>query len=36
LNESALRQRLGEAARETIELHYSVVANTQNFLRLFE
>ena len=36
LNESALRQRLGEAARETVESHYSVIANTQNFLHLFE
>ena len=35
LADAALRQRLGRAARTTIEERYSVVANTANFLKLF-
>jgi glycosyltransferase involved in cell wall biosynthesis len=35
LIDSPQRQRLGSAARKTIEQRYSVLANTDNFLRLF-
>ena len=35
LLDAAHRQALGAAARATIEQHYSVVANTPNFLTLF-
>jgi len=35
LMDAAYRQRLGQAARATIEQRYSVVSNTPNFLRLF-
>ena len=35
LADSALRQRLGHAARATVEARYSVAANTPNFLGLF-
>jgi glycosyltransferase involved in cell wall biosynthesis len=35
LLDAAHRQALGAAARTTIEQHYSVVANTPNFLALF-
>ena len=35
LADAALRQRLGKAARATIEARYSVAANTPNFLALF-
>lgn len=35
LADATLRQRLGQAARTTIEEKYSVVANTSNFLALF-
>ncbi|OGX81364.1 group 1 glycosyl transferase [Hymenobacter lapidarius] len=35
LADATLRQRLGQAARSTIEERYSVVANTPNFLALF-
>ena len=35
LADASLRQRLGEAARTTIEQRYSVNANTPNFLALF-
>ena len=35
LLDAAHRQALGAAARATIEQHYSVVANTPNFLALF-
>ena len=31
-----LRQRMGSAARDTVEQHYSVRANTANFLALFQ
>ena len=36
LADARLRQHLGQAARATIEQRYSVVANTPNFLALFE
>jgi glycosyltransferase involved in cell wall biosynthesis len=35
LTDAPHRQQLGKTARTTIEQHYSVVANTPNFLRLF-
>ncbi len=35
LGDAALRQRLGAAARATVEQRYSVRANTPNFLALF-
>ena len=35
LADASLRQRLGTAARATIEQRYSVRANTSNFLNLF-
>jgi glycosyltransferase involved in cell wall biosynthesis len=35
LTDAPLRQQLGRAARLTIEQRYSVLANTNNFLRLF-
>lgn len=35
LTDPSHRQRLGQAARATIEQRYSVTANTPNFLRLF-
>ena len=35
LGDAGLRQRLGQAARETVEQRYSVRANTANFLALF-
>jgi glycosyltransferase involved in cell wall biosynthesis len=35
LLDAAHRQSLGKAARATIEQHYSVLANTANFLNLF-
>lgn len=35
LKDASLRQKLGAAARSTIEQRYSVVANTPNFLQLF-
>ena len=35
LQDASLRQKLGAAARSTIEQRYSVVANTPNFLQLF-
>lgn len=35
LTDAAHRQALGQAARTTIEQHYSVQANTPNFLALF-
>jgi glycosyltransferase involved in cell wall biosynthesis len=35
LLDAAHRQALGKAARTTIEQHYSVLANTTNFLNLF-
>lgn len=35
LADAGLRQRLGAAARATVEQRYSVVANTPNFLALF-
>lgn len=35
LLDAAHRQALGKAARATIEQHYSVLANTTNFLNLF-
>ena len=35
LADAELRQRLGQAARTTIEHRYSVLANTTNFLALF-
>ena len=35
LTDAQHRQQLGQAARQTIEQRYSVVANTPNFLQLF-
>ncbi|MDO7853069.1 glycosyltransferase family 4 protein [Hymenobacter convexus] len=36
LADAGLRQRLGQAARATIEARYSVLSNTANFLALFQ
>ncbi|HEX8327822.1 MAG TPA: glycosyltransferase family 4 protein [Hymenobacter sp.] len=36
LDEAGLRQRLGQAARATVEQRYSVQSNTANFLGLFQ
>lgn len=36
LEDATMRIRLGQAGRKTVEEHYSVKANTENFLRLFE
>lgn len=36
LEDVSLRSQLGKAGRKTVEENYSVVANTDNFLRLFE
>lgn len=35
LHDDHLRQQMGQAARATIEQHYSVTANRRNFLELF-
>ncbi|MFM7855762.1 MAG: glycosyltransferase, partial [Flammeovirgaceae bacterium] len=36
IEDAALRQRLGERGRETVEAHYSTSSNQDNFLSLFE
>ncbi|MEM9982442.1 MAG: glycosyltransferase family 4 protein, partial [Bacteroidota bacterium] len=35
LNDASLREKIGEEARKTVEQHYSVKANQNNFLDLF-
>ncbi|UOQ76188.1 glycosyltransferase [Hymenobacter sp. 5516J-16] len=35
LSNPAVRSRMGQAARQTVEARYSVVANRENFLALF-
>ncbi|MGD1839499.1 MAG: glycosyltransferase [Thermonemataceae bacterium] len=35
LNDASLRKKIGEEARKTVEQHYSVKANQNNFLDLF-
>jgi len=36
INDRAVRERVGKQGRNTVEINYSVVSNTSNFLSLFE